>query len=126
MNTANIHSSFAATGLVPYDPERVLSKLHTQLKTPTPPPSSHTTQQGSWVLETPHNTAQLESQAKAIKDYIKRRTKSPPSLTDLALNQLVKGCQMAINSAVLLAEENRQLRGENERQKKKRAKRRVL
>ena len=29
---------------------------------------------------------------------------------------------MAINSAVLLAEENRQLRAENERQKKKRAK----
>jgi hypothetical protein len=32
---------------------------------------------------------------------------------------------MAINSAVLLAEENRQLRAENERQKKKRAKRRA-
>ncbi len=31
---------------------------------------------------------------------------------------------MAMNSAVLLAEENRQLRAENERQKKKRAKRR--
>ncbi len=31
---------------------------------------------------------------------------------------------MAMNSAVLLAEENRQLRVENERQKKKRAKRR--
>ena len=37
MTSANIHSSFAAAGLVPYDPERVLSKLHTQLKTPTPP-----------------------------------------------------------------------------------------
>ena len=35
---ANIHSSFAATGLVLYDLERVLSKLHTQLKTLTPPP----------------------------------------------------------------------------------------
>ena len=39
---ANIQSGFAATGLVPYNPERVLSKLHTQLKTPTPPSSSHT------------------------------------------------------------------------------------
>src|ERR1700722_4181481 len=48
--------------------------------------------------------------------------KSPPSLIDLALNQLVKGCQIAINSTVLLAEENRQLQAENERQKKKRAK----
>ena len=124
MNSANIHSSFAATGLVPYDPERVLSKLHTQLKTPTPPSSSHGTKLAPWVPETPHNTAQLELQSKAIKDYIKRRTKSPPSPTDLALTQLVKGCQMAMNSAVLLAEENKQLRAENERQKRKRAKRR--
>jgi hypothetical protein len=54
MNPANIHSSFAATGLVPYDPERVLSKLNTQLKTPTPPSSGHATEQGGWVLETPH------------------------------------------------------------------------
>jgi hypothetical protein len=38
---ANIQSGFAATGLVPHDPERVLSKLYTQLKTPTPPSSSH-------------------------------------------------------------------------------------
>jgi hypothetical protein len=30
MSLANIQSSFAATGLVPYDPERVFSKLHTQ------------------------------------------------------------------------------------------------
>jgi hypothetical protein len=36
MSLVNIQSSFAATGLVPYDPERVLLKLHTQLKTPIP------------------------------------------------------------------------------------------
>jgi hypothetical protein len=60
MSLANIQSSFAATGLVPYDPKRVLSKLHTQLKTPTPPSSSHTTKQGPWGLETLRNAAQLE------------------------------------------------------------------
>jgi hypothetical protein len=41
MTLANVQSSFAATGLMPFDPERVLSKLHTQLKTPTPPSTSH-------------------------------------------------------------------------------------
>src|SRR5580700_11897298 len=118
INQSNIHSSFTATGVVPYDPERVLSKLNTQLRTPTPPLAT-ALEQGPWIPETPHNTTQLELQSKAIKDYIKRRTKSPPSPTDYALNQLVKGCQMAMNSAILLAEENRQLRAENERQKKK-------
>ena len=81
-------------------------------------------EQSHWVPETPHNSTQLELQSKAIKGFLRRRTKSPPSPTDLTLNQLVKGCQMAMNSAVLLAEENRQLQAENERQEKKRAKRR--
>ena len=123
MTLANIQSSFAATGLVPYDPERVLSKLHTQLKTPTPPSTSHannTPASQAWAFETPHDTAQLALQANAIK-----RT-ALPTPTNRALAQLVKGCQLAMNSAVLLAEENRQLRHENERQKKKRAKRRAF
>jgi hypothetical protein len=40
-STANIQSGFAGIGLVPHDPERVLLKLCTQLKTPTPPSLSH-------------------------------------------------------------------------------------
>jgi hypothetical protein len=124
MTLANIQSSFAATGLVPYDPERVLSKLHTQFKTPTPPSTSHANNAPAstqaWAFETPHDTAQLALQANAIK-----RT-ALPTPTNRALAQLVKGCQLAMNSAVLLAEENRQLRSENERQKKKRAKRRAF
>ena len=124
MTLANIQSSFAATGLVPYDPERVLSKLYTQLKTPTPPSTSHANNAPAstqaWAFETPHDTAQLALQANAIK-----RT-ALPTPTNRALDQLVKGCQLAMNSAVLLAEENRQLRSENKRQKKKRAKRRAF
>jgi len=123
MNPANIQSSFTATGVLLYDPERVLSKLNTQLRTPTPPPTSELGL-GPWAPETPHNIAELELQTRAIKDYLKRRTKSPPSPTELALDQLVKGCNMAMNSATLLAEENRQLRAENAKQRKKRAKRR--
>jgi DDE superfamily endonuclease/Tc5 transposase DNA-binding domain/helix-turn-helix, Psq domain len=123
MTLANVQSSFAATGLVPHNPERVLSKLHTQLKTPTPPSTSHTNAPANtqaWAFETPHDTAQLVLQANAMK-----RT-ALPTPTNRALDQLVKGCQMAMNSAVLLAEENRQLRHENERQKKKRAKKRTF
>ena len=35
---SNIRSGFAAVGLVPHDPERVLSRLQFKLRTPTPPP----------------------------------------------------------------------------------------
>ena len=61
----------------------------------------------------------FRSQAKAIK------TAYLTTPTNQALDQLVKGCQLAINSAVLLAKENRQLQRENTRQKKKRAKKKA-
>ena len=50
----NIQGGFAGTSLVPYDPERVLSKLDIKLRTPTPPTSQGGTPQ-PWVFQTPHN-----------------------------------------------------------------------
>ena len=38
LTSNTVCSRFVATGLVLYDPECVLSKLNTQLRTPTPPP----------------------------------------------------------------------------------------
>src|SRR5450432_2052587 len=119
MSLANITSSFAATGVVPYDPDRVLAVLNIQMRTPTPPLAPLGPER--WIPETPHNTAQLELQSQAIKDYLKRRTKSPPSPTEAALNQLVKGCELSMNLTVLLTEEVRQLRATNVKQVKKRA-----
>jgi hypothetical protein len=123
LTSNTVRSGFAATGLVPYDPERVLSKLNTQLRTPTPPPPA-ANEQVPWVPETPHNIQELELQAKVIGDFVQRRTAGSSSPTDRAVRQLVKGCQMAMHSAALLADENKKLRTANERQKKKRAVRR--
>jgi hypothetical protein len=119
---SHIQSGFSATGLVPYNPDRVLEKLHVTLRTPTPPVIPPQTS-SPWIPETPHNIRGLERQTKTIKEYIRRRIQSLPSPTDIALDQLVKGCQMAMHSAILLTEENRYLRSENERQKKKKVKR---
>ena len=44
LTSNTIRNGFIATGLVPYDPERVVSKLNTQLRTPTPPSPSTTEQ----------------------------------------------------------------------------------
>ena len=52
-------SGFIATGLVPYDLERVLSKLNTQLRTPIPPPPP-LTKQPYWASETLYNVQELE------------------------------------------------------------------
>jgi hypothetical protein len=123
LTSNTVCSGFAATGLVPYDPERVLLKLNTQLRTPTPP-LLPAVELAPWIPETPHNIQELELQAKTIGEFVQRRTAGSSSPTDRAIQQLVKGCQIAMHSAVLLADENKKLRAANERQKKKRAVRR--
>ena len=49
-----IKNSFSATGLVPYDPNRVISKLNIRLRTPTPP-LSRGSQSSAWEPKTPSN-----------------------------------------------------------------------
>jgi hypothetical protein len=111
-----IQNSFRATGLSPYSPTEVLLKLNIHLKTPTPPGSV-----GSiFSPKTPQNLSQLQKQASSIKALIKKRSQSPPTPTDRALNQLIKGCELAMNSATFLAHENSALRAENEKKKQKR------
>lgn len=66
LSSANIQSGFAATGLVPYSPERVLSKLQISMKTPTPPTTAHSNQSFG-VGKTPADIYQLEQQKKRIK-----------------------------------------------------------
>jgi hypothetical protein len=115
LSTTNIQSGFEATGLIPHNPDQVLSTLQIR---PYTPPNGVVPEQ--WQSETPHNIMQLEQQVQMIKGYLKRRSNSPPSPTDAALDQLVKGCQIAMNGAVLLTDENEKLRVANERQVKKR------
>ena len=116
MIASNIRSGFTATGLVPLNPEQVLCTI----SRPLTPPEMPAAARNIWVPETPHNVHQLEQQVAAIKGFIQRRSQSPPTPTDAALNQLVKGCEMAMHNVVLLAAENERLRTANERQKRKR------
>jgi hypothetical protein len=56
------------TGLVPYDPQHVLSTLQVQFKTPTPPGTSHGINSDSnWAPETPLNIIRLQKQSDTIK-----------------------------------------------------------
>jgi hypothetical protein len=117
LSEKNIQSGFRATGLAPYDPEQVLSQLNTKMKTPTPPGTSYSSQ-ASWATATLHNVRQVELQSEKIKKYLKHCTQSPPSPTKRALDQLVKGCQMAtMHSAAILARENRELKAANAKQR---------
>jgi hypothetical protein len=115
----NIKSGFRATGLIPYNPERVLSSL-TVTKTPSPPGTA-VGPSPPWAAETPHNLAELEKQAKLVQDLLQRSSQSP---TNQAITQIIKGCQMAMHSTVILGKEIKELRTVNERQKQKKQYRR--
>jgi hypothetical protein len=118
LSAQNIQASFRVTGLVPYDPERVISCL-TLVRTPSPLGVLASEQE--WTAETPQTADQLQQQARLVKQLLQRQSQSP---TSQAIAQLVKGCQLAMNSATILAEENSKLRAANARQRQKRQQRR--
>jgi hypothetical protein len=67
------------------------------------------------VLQTTHTIKQLGKQASSIKALLRQRSKSPDSPTNRALDQLIKGCRLAIHSGLLLANESSELRKFNEK-----------
>ena len=119
--SVTIQNSFAAAGLVPLNANRVISKLDIRLHTPTPPGSRPTSRSSIFSPKTPANVKELLKQASLIKDFLKQRSNSPPTPSKTALNQLIKGCQIAMHQGILSEQENKQLRAENEKTKKKRA-----
>jgi DDE superfamily endonuclease len=115
----NIASGFRATGLIPFNPDRVLSTL-TFTKTPSPPPTSHGQNSSPWTSETPRNLAQLDKQLQLVQDSLQRLSKSPTE----PLAKVAKGCKLAMSGAALLRRENQELRAANERLQRKKRQRR--
>ena len=114
-----IQNGFAATGLVPFDPDRVYQQLTVQLKTPTPPPSRSSNSQSS-CLQTPQNPRQFKRQLTTIKRRISQRTGSPLGSVDEVINRMSKAYEMTANSLMLLGKEVHDLRGAHEKEKQKR------
>jgi hypothetical protein len=106
---STIKSGFRATGLIPHDPERVLSHL-TITKTPTPPGTSDGSVSTAWPGGTPQNIIELDRQSQHLHSLVQRSSQSP---TNLAIDKLIKGCAMAMHSATILAKENIELRAAN-------------
>ena len=118
LHSNNIWSDFAATGLVPFNPDYILLNINAQYHTSSPL-QLHLQTQTVWTAEMPYNINKLEQQTKLIKEYLKHHTQSLPSPTEQVLNQLVKSCWMVMHNVVLFASQNEQLSAENQHQKQK-------
>ena len=78
----NILSSFRATGLVPDNPEVVLSRLEVKPRTPTPPIPGST----PWQPKTPSNAWEIEAQTTLILKRIRdHKSSSPESILEIVL-----------------------------------------
>ena len=75
----------------------------------------------AWTAETPRTVDQLQQQARLVRDLLCRQSQSP---TSQAIAQLVKGCQLAMQSATILTEENTKLQRAGQRRERKQAQRR--
>jgi hypothetical protein len=116
----NICSSFRGAGLVPLDPEVVVSKLDVHLRTPTPPRTEDTL----WEPKTPSNTRELKAQSTLINESIERSTNSLPTSLQNAIKQYQKGAELLAHELVLMKDENTALRKANDAATKRRSRKR--
>lgn len=117
MTVKTITSGFRATGLIPFDPGRVLDKLSPIIEATPPPRSSQT----SWNPQTPKTLPQVRRQGQLALTENRKRRRSSASSVDKPFQQLLRSFENVVHEKALLMAENAALRAENQHQKKKRA-----
>ena len=122
----NIQGGFRGAGLVPFNPEKVISQLDIRLKTPTPS-NSRPGSADAWVSKTPNNPTEASSQSTLIKNRIARHQNSSPTEILRAVDMFAKGTSKVMHQLALLRAENQSLRAANEAlSKRRRAKKQRL
>jgi predicted HTH domain antitoxin len=123
----NIQSGFRATGIAPFEPDRVIQQLDIQLRTPTPPASRSSNSGSSWILQTPSNPRQLHKQGDKVKNIMEQRLGSPPRGLVEGLDQIIKACEYGMVNATIMKKQYQDIfaANEKEKQKRKRSRRRI-
>ena len=112
MTESNIKGGFRGSGLVPFDPEYVISQLDIPPSEPTPPSTSYNLPQ-PWEPQTPSNAIEAQSQSTYIKERVVRHQNSSPTSLLTSIDQFAKGTMQIMHRLTLLQEENIALRKAN-------------
>lgn len=116
---ANIRGGFRGSGLVPFNPESVISRLNVKLRTPTPP-APPTADTNPWVCKTPQTSYEASAQSEYIKTRIARHQSSSPSSIYGAMDQMLKGTSTIMHQMVLMKDRVSQLENSNRTLSKRR------
>lgn len=119
MTKENIQGGFRGAGIIPFDPERVISTLDLKFKTPSPA-NSRPGSAGSWVSKTPITVKEVVSQSSILKKRITSHPDSSPTKSLDALESFEKGATAVMHEVALLRAQVRGLQAANELVSKRR------
>lgn len=120
----NVKGGFRGAGLVPFNPDAVISKLDVKLRTPTPPRSSDGPPQ-PWVFQTPRSATEAILQSTLIKDRVAKHQGSSPTPILAAVDQLAKATVAVNHQLTLLSSRLKTLEKANETLSKRRTAKRT-
>ena len=115
----NIAGGFRGAGLIPHNPEAVLSKVDVKMATPegSRPSSAHSS---AWESKTPKTSKEALSQSKLVRGHISRYQGSSPTKIFEKTEQMAKGIKYIAHLLALSEKENSNLRRANEALSKRR------
>lgn len=122
----NAKAGFRGAGLVPYDPESVISKLNVKLRTP-PPTTNPLDNAQLWVSQTPHNPTDALLQSTLVRNRIANHQGSSPTPLFRTVDALANGIERIAHQLTLQTAELHELRTANQLlSKRRRAKKGVV
>ena len=112
MTERNIKSAFRGAGLIPFNPESVVSKLDVQIR--TPPPVEEIVPSTPCGSKTPTTVLEAEFQTEYLERRIRRHHSSSPEPILEALKSFAKGTKAIMHGYALVKAEVQDLRQANE------------
>jgi hypothetical protein len=109
ITTDNIRGAFKGAGLIPFNPDAVISKLDIRLRTLSPLPADPP----QWQSQTPRNAIEVGSQTEYVRQRLQRHQNSSPTSLIESLASLEKGVQMIAHGASIMEIEIGRLRRAN-------------
>ena len=113
--SSNIEGAFRGSGIFPFDPEAVLSKVGAALRTPSPDLPDEL----AWEPQTPTNLREMELQSSLLSNKVASYQDSSPSHINQVIRQLVKGAEQMAASAAIMAVQVQSLEKANEEARKR-------
>ncbi|KAI9040597.1 Transposase [Aspergillus affinis] len=119
LTVQNTQSGFTATGIAPFDPQRVPDKLNIRVFTPEAPSTGVQSSATSSALVTPHTVRQLRRRTSTLQNSIQSPDTGTLEASIARLEKLERGFEISLYDTHFMAQENRLLRQEITRQQLK-------